>query len=95
MKAHTAGPWHIVSKHNEVPVLQSVDLNGSGDYVGEVRIYTPQDAALIASAPDLLAALEAMTKEINFLVEDGTLPQSALEHETMMKARAAIERAKQ
>lgn len=64
MNAYTKGPWHIVKKHygNE---LESVDLNGDGDHVGIVNIYGEADASLIAAAPDLAEALEAIERAIH------------------------------
>ena len=54
---HTPGPWIIMDEaHLDVPILRSVDLNGEGDYIGEVTIYEKADALLIAAAPDLLKA---------------------------------------
>lgn len=55
MPQHTPGPWHI--RNGE---LQSVNLNGDGDYVANIEVYTRADARLIAAAPELYAALQEL-----------------------------------
>ena len=60
MSAHTPTPWRVYGPTARDATIQvgSVSLNGTGDYVAEV--FAMKDAALIAAAPDLLAALKAM-----------------------------------
>lgn len=80
MNKHTAGPWKI-----EQPAHQQskrvVDCTNGDSIAGIIR-HEP-DAALIAAAPDLLAALETM------LEYDTGTPDDVLK-----QARAALAKAK-
>ena len=55
---HTPGPWiaTVAGAVNDVPAYWLI--NGNGGTVGDVQSVNPADAALIAAAPDLLAALQ-------------------------------------
>lgn len=48
------------------------------------------NAHLIASAPKLFHALSRLVQEVDFLVEDGTLPPSAHEHDAYLVAKTAL-----
>ena len=56
MSKHTPGPWFV--EENEMMGRDIV----SGDKLAIVctQVYSPVDAAIIAAAPDLLAALQSM-----------------------------------
>lgn len=55
---HTPGPWTVTVADtiNDAPAYWLI--NGNGGTVGDVQSINPSDAALIAAAPDLLAALK-------------------------------------
>ncbi len=84
--AHTPGPWAI---H---PITGQIVGPRNANSIQRSIAYTPQDSpedlankALIASAPDLLAALEALANCPDY--------RGIATHE-MTQARAAIARAK-
>jgi hypothetical protein len=85
MSKHTAGPWQAAVR----PDAWRPISGALADYVlintrVETREEAKANARLIASAPDLLAALEAIVK-----LADGCLP-----HDIGIQARAAIARAR-
>lgn len=57
---HTPGPWKVADTLGEWDDYMVGD--GSGDKIVAARIYTKEDAHLIAAAPDLLAALEVLVE---------------------------------
>ena len=60
---HTPAPWHVAGHGNankELPILRE-DGKEIGCIRGEARL---ADAALIAAAPELLAACRAMLKAL-------------------------------
>lgn len=101
MKAHTQGPW-IVRKHNDghriwhepgdglrsliVPIINDFDIceEHGGDSLS--------NAALIASAPDLLAALEAIMADYEAWQKGDIENPMAMVNEE--KAIAAIKQAR-
>lgn len=70
---HTPGPW--VETTGNATDLRWVEAPGVD--VAEVRSGNPADVRLIAAAPDLLAALDAVTTALSDLAafrdKDGTL----------------------
>ena len=102
---HTPGPWHwdgdvcSYDKENEAPWLCSSEDNPI--LSGEIGCDTEANARLIAAAPDLLGALEALDKGWTEDVPEG--PDGEFrggfsihdEHKVIWKqARAAIAKAK-
>jgi hypothetical protein len=82
MSEHTPGPW-VWTDYGE--------LSGAGDVVMDADYFSEPseaDARLIAAAPDLLAACEAM------LVELDEWEQELGRHPACDLARAAIAKAK-
>ena len=64
MSAHTPGPWRFIERaHGMRP---SVQRGGEGGFqvIGKTQEREDADARLIASAPDLLDALEACAAEL-------------------------------
>ena len=89
---HTPGPWHI---KNRVPVTGSSGHTGDmfsigSKFLGVAYAATNEDARLIAASPRLLDATKHLVREIEFLIEEGSLPQSAADHPSMILARQAI-----
>lgn len=80
--SHTPGPWAV-----NAPDTTSVvwDLGGADVTIAQ-EIRTPANAALIAAAPDLLAALQALAA----VCENEGFPYLG---NVLPKARAAIARA--
>jgi len=95
MKAtHTTGPWVIQSENQyNPPVVRSV---GSGLQVAEVfgdgRATRAANASLIASAPELLAALEKFM--VSWNDETGARMERLFGTFAVNRARAAIVKAK-
>ena len=87
---HTPAPWTI--QHGESRRVYLIN-NRAGHAIGEI-VYAdtrnPSDAQLIAAAPDLLAALDALLKMPDF---DGTQATSTERREAKHAARAAIYKA--
>lgn len=85
---HTPGPWRVVPS-NGVAFDEWLVEVASDEFLtpGIAEVYEKADAALIAAAPDLLAALEAAH---GYLVIFGT---DQLEHVRSV-CRAAIAKAK-
>ncbi len=96
---HTPGPWAV---DPVVPALvrgPEDDPRAVANTLPTRRVTQPTltalaNAQLIAAAPELLAALEALEADVRYLVEDGTLSEGALEHPSMVAARAAIAKAR-
>lgn len=95
MNKHTPGPWRIAevqpARYPSYPIV-----NGDGAHVTRVDICahgrSGADAALIAAAPDLLAALQRATEVMGVLLYEPTIDQSAHE-KAIALARAAIAKA--
>jgi hypothetical protein len=67
--AHTPGPWvnndglvYGVESRERFAPYPSLDIFDAGEWPGELRDEAMANAALIAAAPDLLAALKAMVE---------------------------------
>ena len=71
--AHTPGPWKVDPKSQEETRSKIVGPEG---WLGVAQAFgddleeTQANAALIASAPDLLAACEAALQDINWMVNN-------------------------
>lgn len=59
MKTHTPGPWHLVSHRPNLVKVETARVVIC-DAFGGLNDETMANARLIASAPDLLAALERL-----------------------------------
>ena len=59
---HTPGPWtvKIIDTISDEPAYWQI-IDTHGGVVGDVQSVNAADARLIAAAPDLLAALQALT----------------------------------
>ena len=61
---HSTGPWTAMVTDNlaldGTPALWDIVQRSSGGTVAEIQSHNPDDAALVAAAPDLLAALQHM-----------------------------------
>jgi hypothetical protein len=95
---HTKGPWNYAQlPHIEIPHLQVCDDNG--ECIAEVYqqhsdFPTEANARLIASAPDLLEALEGCLLTLK-IQEKYALPEDKKKYsESINKAQQAINKAK-
>ena len=59
---HSTGPWTamVTDTMGDTPALWDIVQRSSGGTVAEIQSHNPDDAALVAVAPDLLAALQHM-----------------------------------
>ncbi len=91
MSAHTPGPWEITAVENSGGILAILGKDAAGDFLiaeiqqGETPATDRANARLIAAAPDLLKALQAIKealdtyrrvqdwRPIHFLLENKTL----------------------
>lgn len=87
---HSTGPWTAIVTDNlaldGTPALWDIVQRSSGGTVAEIQSHNPDDAELVAAAPDLLAALQWALSQI----EDSLDPdhQAALESARAVVARA-------
>ena len=85
---HSTGPWTamVTDTMGDTPALWDIVQRSSGGTVAEIQSHNPDDAALVAAAPDLLAALQWALSQI----EDSLDPdhRAALE-----SAHACVSRA--
>ena len=105
MPAHTPGPWTVenimgVEVHGMVRPFRSVEAPGysAGGGIALVHISAHPEQALanarlIAAAPALLKALEAIVNTLEVLADDGR-PIPGYAWKTVDKACAAIRAAK-
>lgn len=101
---HTPGPWEWMNYSRMVgsdykEVIRATDTAYEG---AQVEIDNPADIALIAAAPELLAALQAALTEIILAKQAdaaswGQSPEKSWEHaqnhHLVLKIRAAIQKA--
>ena len=81
---HSIGPWTamVTDTMGDTPALWDIVQRSSGGTVAEIQSHNPDDARLIAAAPDLLEALQDMVSD-----------HASLSAATLAFARAAIARA--
>lgn len=84
---HTKGPWEVDSVPLELGSGEflTVQTVGDGPHIAFVFSDMEADAHLIAAAPDLLAACQALLKEYE--------PGCIGEHDVVRRAKAAIAKA--
>ena len=58
--------------------------------IGESRMTTPNKCIRCEEMAALLDATRRLIRDIEFLIEEGTLPQNAADHPSMILARDAI-----
>lgn len=89
MYTHTPGPW----EYREIPHSKGIGhFNYSITYALSrvAQVIAEEDAALIAAAPDLLAALEDIVNDAPILAEGkGVLGQNALAAIAKARGRTA------
>lgn len=90
MKTHTPGPFPLkITQADDFFVI----ITNQGNHYA--KTFDPAAAHLIASAPELLAALEAVTKAYVELVQSDYPPSWSAEKDSeVIAARAAIAKAK-
>jgi hypothetical protein len=90
MKSHTPGPFPLkITQSDDFFVI----ITNQGNHYA--KTFDPAAAHLIASAPELLAALEAVTKAYVELVQSDYPPSWSAEKDSeVIAARAAIAKAK-
>lgn len=69
---HTPGPWEVCCPRNRFDCIRIFSGNRCIAYVGGANRRTDDDAnaALIAAAPDMLAALESIQAELSRAAAD-------------------------
>jgi hypothetical protein len=90
MKSHTPGPFPLkITQSDDFFVI----ITNQGNHYA--KTFDPAAAHLIASAPDLLSALEAVTKAYIELVQSDYPPSWSAEKDSeVIAARKAIAKAK-
>lgn len=92
MNKHTPGPWAIdwnigrLDIHSSGPLIATVPRNVRDDEADRVA---QQNARLIAAAPELLSALQAIVTSLADHDDEGMIEHA----EQMVTARAAIAKA--
>lgn len=87
----TPAPWHLGYNKHDASIHNGVTIAS----VCDDATHWKANARLIASAPELLAALEAITKAYVELVESDYAPRwNAENDEEVISARAIIAKAK-
>jgi hypothetical protein len=95
----TAGPWHIKTGASGNLFIYGDEACRSDDKIAGVSFCYPDvetakaNSALIAASPALFAALQDMVRDVHFLIDEGTLPLSAMDHASMIAARNALSQA--
>lgn len=79
---HTPGPWYTMAKGNDYQ--SPVSQEGTGKTVALTYTTNDADAHLIAAAPDLLAACEAMLEHRECPTRS---PEARLMREAISKAK--------
>ena len=94
--SHTPGPWRVGKSdlfHSGPTIMCAEGMVAAVSYGsaphGDGK-ETAANALLIAASPRLLDATKHLVREIEFLIEEGSLPQSAADHPSMILARQAI-----
>ena len=88
---HSTGPWTamVTDTMGDTPALWDIVQRSSGGTVAEIQSHNSDDAALVAAAPDLLAALQALVGEADL----GEIDHDDGTRALLAQARAAIARA--
>lgn len=88
---HTPGPWYTTTKKDDSQGMISQETTGKTIAVS----YDSKDAAIIAAAPELLEALEALQACMIYRsTVEGDLPWTVDVVDAMDKTRFAISKAK-
>jgi len=90
---HTSGPWiaTVQDTINNKPAYWFI--RAGGGVVGDVQSVNPADAALIAAAPDLLAALQQCADDLLYVMCQRMDKKLAQQLDSLTAARAAIAKA--
>lgn len=88
---HSTGPWTamVTDTMGDTPALWDIVQRSSGGTVAEIQSHNPGDAALVAAALDLLAALQALVGEADL----GEIDHDDGTRALLAQARTAIARA--
>ncbi len=89
MSAHTPGPWFWADNVPDAPPHYRMIVDADGDTVCDPSPMGEADARLMAAAPALLEALQALVGEADL----GELDHDDETRELIERARDAIERA--
>jgi hypothetical protein len=90
---HTPGPWEYGVRKDGSIWLSLGDYKTGAHYQGDL-VASPDDAKLIAAAPDLLEALREMVEDYKSTADSGDCGfYSAEEQAIYIKAMAAIAKA--
>ena len=89
MNAHTPAPWYWSDNVPDAPKNHCTIVDADGFTIAEPSPMSEADARLIAAAPDLLAALQALVGEADLGEVDLDEDDRAL----LDNARAAIAKA--
>ena len=87
MTKHTPGPWAIRETATHIAVIGANNEALFHEYKGNTGV--KEDARLIAAAPDLLNALQAIVKSLADQDDEGMIEHA----QQMIDARAAIAKA--
>lgn len=96
--SHTPGPWVVFEDCSKVAAhgARNPAIGLIGRYFTESitndrgEFYNPEDAHLVAAAPDLLSALTAIVQSLADQDDEGMIEHA----QQMINARAAIAKAK-
>ena len=94
---HTPGPWEVLDGNRVSVTLPCADVEASGyvsaciaiTHSSEPRVDKVANARLIAAAPELLEALQAIVKSLSDQDDEGMVEHA----QEMIDARAAIAKA--
>ena len=91
---HTSGPWFPV-EYAECKGTWHIDATGNNPFIADVcsgngEYPSEANARIIAAAPDLLAAVEAILQRIDLEPKEAVFPCSAMREDL----RAAIRKAR-
>jgi len=99
MSNYTPGPWHVIP-HPKYPQGKSrIDNNSEaswGDF-GQIAYVAPNNAHLIAAAPDMLEALanlELLARDLLLRIDGGKAEFSERLPCEIVKAREALKKAR-
>ncbi len=93
---HSTGPWAaiVTDTMGDTPALWEIVQRSSGGTVAEIQSHNSDDAALVAAAPELLAALlEVVGEWDSSHADEDHRSGYTLDTGGISQARAAIARA--